>query len=314
VLLTDGRDGGEIVSPEELVVAWGTEYPVDNTRLAYETDLTDYMHWCADRDIDPLKPDRLEVNAYRVDLLSRGLLPQSVDRKMSACRSFFAYLGGRGMLRGESPFGHVGRLAANGESTTPWLGAGELTRLLEAALEASPRDFLLVSLLGINGLRVSEAISAVVEDLGEADSLRTLRVVRKGAREGLTPLSAPVVGVLDAYLADRTRGPLLARLDRHRRVQLPVSPITRQTAYERIRELAGWAGVNRAISPHSLRHGFITAALEGGAELHVVQLAVGHASPTTTMRYRRGGLNLNHNPSLGLGEQLLKGVVDGPTA
>jgi site-specific recombinase XerD len=290
------------------VVAWGTEYSVDNTRAAYETDLTDYMRWCREHGVDPLEPDRLDVNAYRADLLSRGLQPQTVDRKISACRSFFAYLGDRGMLRGEPPFDHVKRLALPGESTTPWLGADDVTKLLTVALEESARDFLLVALLGINGLRVSEALRASVSDLGVVDGHRTLSVVRKGSKPGLTPLAPVVVDVLDAYLEGRTTGPLLARLDRNRRVVVPVVGISRQTAFDRVRHLADYAGVNPELSPHGLRHSFVTNALEGGAELHVVQLAVGHSSPTTTMRYRRGSLSLNSNPSLTLGEALLEGM------
>lgn len=297
------------MSPTELLVEWGTEYPVANTREAYQRDLRDFFAWCQQHDVDGLRPTRLDVNAYRADLLSRGLLPQTVDRKMSACRSFFTYLGERGMLQVEHPFSHVKRLALPGDSTTPWLGADDLTKLLTAALEWSLRDFLLVAFLGINGLRVSEALRAAVPDLGESNGHRTLKVRRKGQKDGLTPLAAAVVDVLDRFLDGRTEGPILARLDVNRRVVVPVRGISRQTAFDRVRSLAAWCGVNPEISPHSLRHGFITAALEDGAELHVVQLAAGHRDPATTMRYRRGGLSLNSNPSLSLGAQLLEGVA-----
>lgn len=297
------------MSPSELLADWGTEYPAANTREAYERDLRDFFAWCQERDVDPLKPARTDVNAYRDELLSRGLAPQTVDRKMSACRSFFAYVAERGMLRGESPFKHVGRLALPGESSTPWLSRDDLSKLLAVALDTSPRDFILVALLGINGLRVSEALRATVPDLGEANGIRTLRVQRKGQKPGLTPLAPVVADVVDGFLDGRTEGPLIVRLDRNRNVAVPISGISRQAAFDRIRWLADYAGVNPDISPHSLRHSFITTALEEGAELHVVQLAAGHSSPTTTMRYRRGGLNLNSNPSLTLAEGLLEGVV-----
>lgn len=296
------------MSPAELLSAWGTEYPVANTREAYERDLREFFAWCAEHDVDAVRPTRLEVNAYRDDLLAKPLLPQTVDRKMSACRSFFTYLKERGMLTVEHPFAHVGRLALPGESSTPWLGADDLTRLLAVALEESPRDFLLVALLGINGLRVSEALRTSVGDLGTHDGHRTLSITRKGSKPGLTPLAELVVDVLDPYLAGRTTGPLIVRLDRSKRVAVPISGISRQTAFDRVRHLADYAGVNKELSPHGLRHSFVTNALEGGAELHVVQLAVGHSSPVTTMRYQRGSLSLNSNPSLTLGATLLEGV------
>lgn len=296
------------MSPTDLLAAWGTEYPVANTRDAYERDLTNYFTWCGEHDVDPLEPERTDVNAYRDALLEGGLEPQTVDRKLSACRSFFTYLAGKGMLRGEHPFENMQRLALPGESSTPWLGADDLTRLLEVALETSERDFLLTALLGVNGLRVSETVRAAVPDLGEHNGLRTLKVRRKGSKAGLTPLAPTVVDVLDPYLDGRTRGPLIVRLDRNRQVAVPIAGISRQTAFDRIRFLADYAGVNPELSPHGLRHSFVTNALEDGAELHVVQLAVGHSDPATTMRYRHGALTLNSNPSLSLGETLLEGV------
>lgn len=296
------------MSPEELVTVWGTEYPAANTREAYQRDLTDFMRWCRGHDVDPLDPDRIDVNAYRDELLSRGLQPQTVDRKISACRSFFNYLNERGISRAK-PFEHVQRLALPGESSTPWLGRDDLSKLLAVALETSQRDFILCALLGINGLRVSEALRAAVTDLGEANGIRTLRVTRKGQKPGVTPLAPALVNVLEVFLEDRTTGPLIVRLDRNRRVAVPIAKISRQTAFDRIRYLADYAGVNPELSPHGLRHSFVTNALEDGAELHVVQLAVGHSDPATTMRYRRGSLSLNSNPSLSLGKTLLEGVV-----
>lgn len=297
------------MSPSALLAEWGTEYPVANTRDAYQRDLTNYFAWCREHDVDPLEPGRTDVNAYRDALLETGLEPVSVDRKMSACRSFFAYLEDRGMRRGDQPFAHVGRLALPGESSTPWLGADDLSKLLAVALEESVRDFLLLALLGINGLRVSEALRASVPDLGLVDGHRTLSIMRKGSKPGLTPLAPLVVDVLDPYLDGRTTGPLIVRLDRNRQIAVPIAGISRQTAFGRVRHLADYAGVNPELSPHGLRHSFVTNALEGGAELHVVQLAVGHSDPATTMRYQRGGLSLNSNPSLSLGETLLEGVT-----
>lgn len=296
------------MTPTELLEEFSTEFAVANTREAYQRDLEDFFAHCRARDVDPLAPDRIDVNAYRDELLAKGLLPQTVDRKMSACRSFFAYLGERGLARDAAAFKHVQRLALPGESTTPWLGRDDLSKLLAAALDASPRDFILTALLGINGLRISEVLSAAVPDLGEVDGHRVLAVTRKGSKPGLTPLAPIVVNVLDPYLDGRTDGPIVVRLDRMRRPAVPISGISRQAAFDRIRFLADWAGVNPKLSPHGLRHSFVTAALED-KPLDVVQLAVGHSSPLTTMRYRRGSLTLNQNPSLSLGETLLEGAA-----
>lgn len=189
--------------------------------------------------------------------------------------------------------------------TTPWADREELRKLLAAARDVHPRDFLLVALLGLNGLRVSEAVGATVPDLGSSGGHRTLRVTRKGRKRGLVPL-APIVGeAVDQFLAGRAEGPLLPRLHCSGAVLLPPAPISRQAAYERVRWLADWAGVNPKLSPHSLRRSFVTLALQDGAPLHQVQLAVGHASPTVTMQYFKDAGNLDSNPTFELSESLL---------
>lgn len=189
--------------------------------------------------------------------------------------------------------------------TTPWADRGELRKLLLAARDTHPRDFLLVSLLGLNGLRVSEAIQAAAEDLSSSGGHRTLHVVRKGRKRGVVPLAPVVCDAVDEFLAGREQGPLLPRLHRSGAVMEPLTGISRQTAWERVKGLADWVGVNPDLSPHSLRRSFVTLALQDGAPLHQVQLAVGHASPTTTMIYFRDADNLDENPTFELANSLV---------
>lgn len=189
--------------------------------------------------------------------------------------------------------------------TTPWANREELSKLLLASRDAHPRDFLLVALLGLNGLRISEALAAKATDLGSSGGHRTLRVTRKGRKRGLIPLAPVVVESIDSFLEGRTEGPLLPRLHRSGVVMQPLAGISRQTAYERVRWLADWAGVNPELSPHSLRRSFVTIALQDGVPLHQVQLAVGHASPTTTMVYYKDAGNLDANPTFALADELL---------
>lgn len=189
--------------------------------------------------------------------------------------------------------------------TTPWADREELRKLLVAARDVHPRDFLLVALLGLNGLRVSEAVKAGADDLGESGGHRTLRVTRKGRKQGIVPLAPIVCGSIDEFLAGRAEGPLLPRLHASGAVLDPLAGISRQTAYERVRFLADWAGVNPELSPHSLRRSYVTLALQDGAPLHRVQLAVGHADPATTMLYFKDADNLDENPTFKLAESLV---------
>lgn len=191
------------------------------------------------------------------------------------------------------------------ELTTPWASREELRKLLAAAAKSNPRDFLLVALLGLNGLRVSEAVRAAVPDLGSSGGHRTLRVTRKGSKQGVVPLAPVLVDAVDAFLEGRDTGPLLARLNRAGAVAEPLLGISRQAAYERIQTLAEQAKVNPALTPHSLRRSFVTLALQDGVPLHQVQLAAGHADPATTMIYFKDAGNLDANPTFELANALL---------
>lgn len=194
---------------------------------------------------------------------------------------------------------------ARPDLTTPWADREELRKLLLAARDTNPRDFLLVALLGLNGLRVSEAVGAAVPDLGSSGGHRTLRVTRKGSKRGVVPLAPIVCQSIDEFLAGRTEGPLLPRLHASGAVLEPLAGISRQTAYERVRRLAEWIGVNPDLSPHSLRRSFVTLALQDGVPLHQVQLAVGHSNPATTMIYFKDAANLDENPTFKLASSLM---------
>lgn len=194
---------------------------------------------------------------------------------------------------------------ARSDLTTPWADREELRTLLAVARDTHPRDFLLVALLGLNGLRVSEAIGATVPDLGSSGGHRTLRVTRKGSKRGVVPLAPVVDELLEGLLEGRQEGPLIARLHRSGSIMEPLSGISRQAAYERIQYLADQAGVNTQLTPHSLRRSFVTLALQDGVPIHQVQLAVGHASPATTMIYFKDAGNLDENPTFDLADDLL---------
>lgn len=289
---------------DQLIVDWLRGFPNRNTRDSYERDVYAWAHWCAAANVDPLAPSRDDAFEYRDHMEAESLRPSTIARRLAACRGFYRrYASGGGIAI--NPFEEVKGLGGGGDSTTPWLDRGGLQQLLVAARSSSPRDFILTALLGVHGLRVSEAIEADVANVGESAGRRVLRIVRKGSKDGVVPLAPAVVDVLDPYLAGRRGGPLLVRLDADNQPVDPPQPITRSAADKRVKKLAIAAGVNPKISPHSLRHSFVTLTLQGGARLHVVQFAVGHKSPTTTQRYNREREALEASPALELAAAVL---------
>jgi integrase/recombinase XerD len=140
----------------------------------------------------------------------------------------------------------------------------------------------------LNGLRISEALGADIENLDCKRGHRTLFVHRTGHKTATIPLAPRTATSLDLYIGERTSGPIFLNADGARRLD-------RHAAARIVRRLAKAAGIDKRISPHSLRHGFITAALDAGVPLRDVQEAASHADPKTTMRYDRGRGSLDRH-------------------
>ena len=176
----------------------------------------------------------------------------------------------------------------NYESSTLGLDRNELGAFLVQAGLSGGRDHALACLLALNGLRISEALGADIDDLDVNRGHRTLFIHRKGGKTATIPLSPRTARALDLYIGERQTGPIFLnhdgtqRLDRHASARI-------------VRRLAKRAGIDKRISPHSLRHSFITAALDAGVPLRDVQEAASHADPRTTMRYDRGRGSLDRH-------------------
>jgi integrase/recombinase XerD len=187
---------------------------------------------------------------------------------------------------------------------SPALGLShpQFEALLSAARASSnPNDFALVAMLGLLGLRIFEATSADIDDLGEEHGHQVLRVVGKGTRIVLIPLPPAVGRAIDRAIDDRTAGPILlttrgARMDRH-------------AATRRLRRLASESVVRLPrMHPHMLRHTFVTTVLDAGVDLRDVQIAARHADPGTTMRYDRARNNLDRHPNYILAAYMASGT------
>ena len=142
-------------------------------------------------------------------------------------------------------------------------------------------------MLALNGLRVSEATGAKIDALGIERGHRTLTILRKGGKIVTMPLAPRTARAVDLAVGERLDGPILVdghgdRLDRH-------------AAGRIVRRIARRAGIDKRVGPHTLRHAFITAALDAGVPLRDVQEAASHADPRTTMRYDRGRQSLDRH-------------------
>jgi integrase len=190
-------------------------------------------------------------------------------------------------LLDHSPAAHVRRPRLDYDSHATGLDRNELGALLVAAGLGSPIEHALISVLALNGLRVSEATGANLEALGIERGHRTLVITRKGGKVVTIPLAPRTARAIDLAVGERVDGPIFLtpngqRLDRH-------------GAARAVRRVARRAGIIKPVGPHTLRHAFITAALDAGVPLRDVQEAASHADPRTTMRYDRARGSLDRH-------------------
>jgi len=178
-----------------------------------------------------------------------------------------------------SPAAHVRRPRLDYESHATALDRNELGALLVAAGLGTAQEHALMSLLALNGLRISEALGADIDAMGSERGHRTLTVLRKGGKIVTIPLAPRTARSLDLAIGERLDGPIFRRADGQR--------LDRHGASRIVHRIAKRAGIAKPISPHTLRHAFITAALDAGVPLRDVQEAASHADPRTTMRYDR---------------------------
>ena len=144
----------------------------------------------------------------------------------------------------------------------------------------------LAVLLGLNGLRVSEACGTNIEDLAFQRGHRTLHILGKGNKPATIPLVPRAARTIDLAVGERDQGPILRR---------PGWAAARpSTAHRWVRSIGKRAGLG-AVHPHMLRAGFIMAALDAGVPLRDVQIAARHADPRTTTIYDRRRENFDRH-------------------
>jgi integrase/recombinase XerD len=225
-----------------------------------------------------------DLRAFVLALKDLGLAATSISRNVSALRTYFGFLLTEGLLEAD-PSDRV--QTPRGIRALPEvLSVDEVDRLLNAPDPAHPlawRDRALLEFMYASGVRVSEVIDLRLRNLSLDDQVAV--VYGKGAKERLVPIGRTAVNALTIYLRD-TR-PTLERGEGDGRVFLNArgSPLTRMGVWKILKGHVEGAGIERHVSPHTLRHSFATHLLEGGADLMAVQEMLGHADISTTQIY-----------------------------
>lgn len=253
----------------------------EHTIDAYRRDLLTAAEYIAPQVSDWEKLDAKVLDSYRSDC-ARVLSPTSVQRRMSALRSFLKHLAKNGLSIEALPttggFRKPKRVPQALDRTT-------LEKLLNAADPSKAtglRDRALMELIYGGGLRISEATELRMEQL-DLDNA-AIRVLGKREKTRWVPLPVQTVSWLDRYL-ESSRPLLLRRAIANVVVSDRGFKLLRQTAYAIMQRYARLAGIDISIHPHTLRHTYAVHLLQGGADLRAVQELLGHESIATTQVY-----------------------------
>lgn len=250
-----------------------------HTTENYRRDLVALLEWMDAGGIaDFADIDGERLRGFIAGEHRRGLSPKSLQRRLSALRSFFRYLLKRGRLAANPA---QGLRAPKAPRKLPQiLDPDEMTQLVEVPTDAplGLRDRALLELLYSSGLRVSELCALRWRDLDLAEAL--VRVSGKGGKVRIVPVGSHALAALAQWKDDQRAA-----------TEAPVfpgragKPITPRAVQLRLRQLAQQQGIWKRVHPHLLRHSFASHVLESSGDLRGVQELLGHADIATTQIY-----------------------------
>jgi integrase/recombinase XerD len=265
-----------------------------NSISAYRRDLAKYSDFLVKEKLDFEHLSEDEIISFEVWLKGLGMAVTSINRNISALKSFYKYLA--------QEFSTNNPVSAMASSKVPRrlpkaLTIKEITSLIDSTKRAgdpiSLRDHAIIELLYGTGARVSEIVGININDFAQSDvegnPITTLKLRGKGSKERIVPLGSFAKNALDEYLV-RIRPNLLSK-SKSARVETALflnkrgSRLSRQSAWQMISDAADSTGLSGKVSPHVFRHSYATHLLDGGADIRVVQELLGHASVTTTQIY-----------------------------
>jgi len=254
----------------------------ENTLAAYGSDLKIFAKWLKDKSL--LEVTESDIALFLENRYKEGVGSRSSARILSSLRRFYGYLQREGSIEIdptvliEAP--RIGRLLPESLSEIDvelLLDAPELLDILGF------RDKVMLEILYATGLRVSELIGLKFAQISFRQGF--VRVMGKGGKERLVPVGEQAMDWLEQYMVGARKDILASRQCDFLFVTKRGSGMTRQAFWHIIKRYAKKAGINKALSPHTLRHAFATHLLNHGADLRVVQLLLGHSDLSTTQIY-----------------------------
>ena len=258
----------------------------NNTITAYRQDLTSFICFLQKENLTSWPTQAVDIDAFLAEQRDQKKATSSISRLITSLRKFYQWLVRQNiqklnpMLEIDSP---------KKRRTLPVaLTVNEVNNLLEqpdTKKKLGLRDRALLETLYATGIRVSELINLKFTDLHE--ELKLVKVFGKGSKERLIPISEVALSWIDSY-KEKVRDPLILKIGKNTDfvfLNSRGSSLTRQAVWQIIKHYCKMAGIQKNVTPHTLRHTFATHLLENGADLRVVQEILGHSDISTTQIY-----------------------------
>ena len=268
----------------------------NNTVSSYKNDIKSFFLWLDENSFNPLNINASDANNYVSKLFGDGLKSSSVNRKISAIKSFYIFLQKKKIIM-KSPIADI--VMPKQEKYLPVsMSEEEVERLLNSPdlnIQIERRDKAMIEVLYATGIRISELTNLKLTDLDINRSV--LKVFGKGSKERLVPFGEKAAESLSLYLIDRKDLKSKEIFLSNRGTK-----ISRGAFWQRIKIYTKRENLKISISPHTLRHAFATHLLNRGADLRSVQILLGHSDLSTTQIYthiakqRLGEILKKHHP------------------
>ena len=255
-----------------------------NTVAAYISDVGKLLNWCEEEQRDPVTLTLDDLETFSASLHDLGIASSSHARILCGVRAFYQYLTIDGYVEQdpsellESPIQ---------DKHLPDVLSTEEVDMIINAIDLSKwegqRNRAIIEVLFSCGLRVSELVTLTLSNIYEEDGF--VRILGKGNKERLVPISGRALHELHLWYMDREQMKIKPGEEDYVFLNRRGAHLTRTMIFIMIKQYAAQAGIRKTISPHTLRHSFATALLEGGASLRVIQTLLGHESIGTTEIY-----------------------------
>lgn len=253
------------------------------TQTSYQQDLITFSAWLAARKRRTFPEEFGTIQSFLKEQ-NATKAPASVSRMISALRKFYRFLLREGAISAD-PMTKIDT-PKRAQHLPATLSSQEVDALMAKPDTDKPlglRDRAIFELMYATGLRVSEVVDLRLDQLHLAMNL--LQVTGKGDKERLVPFSPQATQWVDRYLQE-ARPKLLKRVQpKNVFVNFHGGPMTRQGIWKNLKAYIASIGIEKDVTPHTLRHSFATRLLENGADLRVVQELLGHSDISTTQIY-----------------------------